>query len=428
MRILLINYRYFISGGPEKYMFHIKKKLEEEGHEVIPFSIHSNKNETTEYSKYFVNPIGSRDVTYYREYKKTPKAIIQMISRSVYSFEVKRAVKKIITDVKPDIVYILHYVNKLSPSVIKGAKEMGLPVVLRLSDYFLLCPRFDFLYQKKICEDCLTKGYKSCIKKRCVKDSIFASLIRVFSMKVHKLMKINNDVDAFIAPSEFLKKKLAENGFKEEKIHCIPTFTSSQSEIDKPEVGDYGLYFGRITKEKGVETLIHAYGKLPRKYRLVVMGDDATDEAVALKAYINDNKITNIDFIGFKTGIELETVIRNARFTFIPSLWYDNLPNTALEAFQYFKPVIASNIGSLPELVIHGFNGYLFEPGNVEEVIRYIKELGEDSKIIWMGTNGHSLLDGNFSAQTHYNRLMNTFRELLSSDLQHTSEISMKRG
>lgn len=106
MRILLVNYRYFISGGPEKYMFNIKKMLEDNGHEVIPFSIHSNKNVETEYSKYFVEPIGSRDATYFEECKKTPKVIWQMLTRSIYSTEVEKAIKKEIKDVKPDLVYM----------------------------------------------------------------------------------------------------------------------------------------------------------------------------------------------------------------------------------------------------------------------------------------------------------------------------------
>ena len=105
-------------------MFNIKKMLEDNGHEVIPFSIHSNKNVESEYSKYFVEPIGGRDAIYFDEVKKTPKSIWQMISRSCYSFGVKKAIQKEIKDVKPDLVYIIHFVNKLSPSVITGAKNM----------------------------------------------------------------------------------------------------------------------------------------------------------------------------------------------------------------------------------------------------------------------------------------------------------------
>ncbi len=166
MRILIVNYRYYPAGGPEKYMFNITRLLEQHGHEVIPFSTHSSKNAKTPYEKYFVDSIGSGDAFHYDEYKKTPKVIAQLLSRSIYSIPVEKAIQREIRDVKQDIVYVLHFINKLSPSVIRGAKKMGVPVVARLSDYFLLCPRFDFLCDKKICEDCLTKGYSSCIRKR----------------------------------------------------------------------------------------------------------------------------------------------------------------------------------------------------------------------------------------------------------------------
>ena len=413
MRILLVNYRYFVSGGPEKYMFNVKKMLEDHGHEVIPFSIHSNKNVETEYSKYFVEPIGGRDVTYFDEVKKTPKSIWQMLTRSIYSIEVENAIKREIKEQKPDLVYIIHFVNKLSPSVITGAKKMGVPVVLRLSDYFLLCPRFDFMYQKKICEDCLTKGYRSCIEKRCVKGSLFASVIRVFSMKFHDLIHVYRGVDAFITPSEFLKKKLVENGFDEGKIICIPTFTASKTEIGDPQVGTYGLYFGRIAEEKGVETVIKAYEKLPDS-TVKIMGDDTTEEAKRLKGYVKEHGMGNVEFLGFKSGAELEDVIKKARFTLIPSIWYDNLPNTALESFQYFKPVIASNIGSLPELVVDGVNGYLFEAGNAEALAETIQKFDDDELVVKMGAESRKRLETRFAPQAHYDALMSVFNKVRS--------------
>lgn len=411
MKILLVNYRYFISGGPEKYMFNIKKMLEDNGHEVIPFSIHSNKNVETEYSRYFVEPIGGRDATYFDEVKKTPKSIWQMLTRSIYSTEVEKAIKRVIRDVKPDIVYIIHFVNKLSPSVITGAKKMGVPVVLRLSDYFLLCPRFDFMYQKKVCENCLTKGYRSCIKKRCVKGSLFASAIRVFSMKFHSFIHVYRGVDAFITPSEFLKKKLVVNGFDEKKITCIPTFTASKSEVGEAQLGSYGLYFGRITEEKGVETVIKAYEKLPG-YELKIMGNDTTEEGMRLKDYVKRHKMHNVEFLGFKNGIELEEIIKGARFTLIPSIWYDNLPNTALESFQYSKPVIASNIGSLPELVIDGMNGYLFEPGDDGALVKAIQKLDDDAAVVKMGAESRKRLETRFAPQTHYDSLIKVFNKV----------------
>ena len=412
MKILLVNYRYFISGGPEKYMFNIKKMLEENGHEVIPFSIHSNKNVNTEYSKYFVEPIGSRDATYFEECKKTPRVIWQMLTRSVYSLEVKKAIQKEIKAEKPDLVYIIHFVNKLSPSVIRGAKQMGVPVVLRLSDYFLLCPRFDFLCDKKICEDCLKNGYRSCIKKRCVKGSLFASLVRVFSMKVHSAINIYKDVDAFVTPSRFLKNKLVENGFDISKINCIPTFTTSKIGVENSVDGEYGLYFGRITDDKGVETGVKAYEKLPL-HHVKIMGDDTTEEAIRLKKYVKEHNLKNVEFLGFKSGVELENIIKESKFTLIPSIWYDNLPNTALESFMYSKPVIASNIGSLPELVVDGENGFLFEPGDEDELLQKIVLMDNDYLVEKMGTASYERLNNCFDSSTHYKALIEIFNKVM---------------
>lgn len=411
MKILLVNYRYFISGGPEKYMFNIKKMLEDNGHEVIPFSVHSNKNVETPYSKYFVEPIGSRDATYFEECKKTPRVIWQMLSRSIYSVEVEKAIRREIEQVRPDLVYIIHFVNKLSPSVIRGAKKMGVPVVLRLSDYFLLCPRFDFLYDKKPCEDCLKCGYRTCIRRRCVKGSLFASLVRVLSMKIHNLLNIYQDVDAFITPSQFLRSKLMENGFGGDRITCIPTFTASKSEVGAPRIGEYGLYFGRISEEKGVETVVRAFEQLP-DHRVKIMGDDTTEEAGRLKAYVQEKNLQNIEFTGFKSGEEMEDIIKGARYTLIPSVWYDNLPNTALESFQYSKPVIASNIGSLPELVLDGVNGFLFEAGNAEDLRQKVLLFSEDETVEKMGAASRARLEERFAPKTHYDALMKVFDQV----------------
>lgn len=415
MKVLIVNYRYFISGGPEKYMFNITSELESRGHKVIPFSINSNKNIETKYSKYFVEPIGDRNSTYFDEVKKTPKTIFQMLSRSIYSFKVKKALKKEIKEEKPDIVYIIHFVNKLSPSVIKAAYEMKVPVVLRLSDYFMLCPRFDFLYNKKVCEDCLKKGYRTCIKRKCVKNSLFASFVRVLSMKIHKYIKIYDKVNYFVTPSNFLRDKLIKNGYDKNKIKCIPTFTKSVNKNTKNIVGKYGLYFGRISEEKGVETLIRAYEKMPNNI-LKIMGDDTTEEALKLKDYVNNNNLKNIEFVGFKSGKELEKIIQDSRFVLIPSIWYDNLPNTALEAFQYYKPVIASNIGSLPELVEDKYNGYLFKPGNIDDLIKKIKYLDNDKIVYEMGENSHKKLISDFSVDNHYNQLIGLFNRLINKE------------
>ena len=146
------------------------------------------------------------------------------------------------------------------------------------------------------------------------------------------------------------------------------------------------------------------------------MGDDTTEEAIRLKRYIKEHKIKNIEFLGFKSGEELEDIIKGARFTLIPSIWYDNLPNTALESFQYSKPVIASNIGSLPELVVDGENGYLFKPADAEDLIKKIKLLDDDTVVEKMGAASRRRLESIFSPETHYEALMKVFSEAVKNN------------
>lgn len=181
--------------------------------------------------------------------------------------------------------------------------------------------------------------------------------------------------------------------------------------MGEAQLGSYGLYFGRITEEKGVETVIKAYEKLPG-YELKIMGDDTTEEGMRLKSYVEQHKIKNVEFLGFKNGIELEKVIKGARFTLIPSIWYDNLPNTALESFQYSKPVIASNIGSLPELVVDGVNGFLFEAGNDKALVEAIKKFDNDESVAKMGAESRKRLETRFAPQTHYEVLMKVFNSV----------------
>lgn len=411
MRILLIHYRYFIVGGPEKYMFNIIKKLEGEGHEVIPFSVRSNKNIESRYSKYFVEPICDADSVYYSEYKKTPKVIMQLLSRSFYAYDVKKAVKRIIKDTNPDVVYVMCYLNKLSPSVITAAKEMGKRVVVRLSEYGLMCPTSLFLYKNNVCEDCVTKGYGVCLKKKCVKNSFPASLVRVASMKFHEIMHIYDNVDAFITPSSFLKEKLLTHKFKKKDIYHIPTFTYFD-ESKRPEIklGDYGIYFGRISPEKGLEYVIKAYEKLGNEYKLKVVGDLESDEAERLRAYLKEKNITNVEFVGFKLGDDLNTLISGAKYVFLPSIWYDNFPNVVLESYMNGKAVIASNLGSLPEMVIDGKTGLLFEPKNVDDIINCIKKLENKEFLESLSGNAFNHLIQNYSADIHYNKLIQVLK------------------
>lgn len=409
MKILIVNYRYFISGGPEKYMFNVQKLLESKGYITIPFSVKNKRNIETEYSRYFVPSIGGEDLVYYKEYKKTPKTIFQMIGRSFYSIEVKKALQTAIRNEKVDAVYILHHVNKLSPSVISAAKQEGKRVVVRLSDFFLFCPRFDFLSNGEICERCLKGSLINGIKYNCVQNSKIASIVRVASMYFHRLIKIYDKVDYFVTPSLFLKNKLIEFGFNQNKVVHIPTFINSENIKPNYSNQNYILYLGRLNKEKGVEYAIRAMEYvIDKTLKLKIVGAASDNELKNIEDIIRTKQLKNIEILGFKTGNEFNEIIKNSKFTIVPSIWYDNMPNVILEAFAFGKPVIATNLGSLPELVENNINGLLFEPKDVLGLAEKINYLNSNNDLVALyGKNARKKVEEQYNSNIHYERLSN---------------------
>lgn len=163
MKIIVANYRYFIAGGPEKYMFKFMEAAKNRGIEVIPFSVNNPQNEPTEYSKYFAKPRSKQLM--YADTKITFSNLMGMLRATIWNYDAERRLRKLIRDTKPDAVYILHEINHLSPSIIRAAKKEGIRVVHRISDFFMFCAKYDFLYGEEICEACIHRDYSEAIKK-----------------------------------------------------------------------------------------------------------------------------------------------------------------------------------------------------------------------------------------------------------------------
>jgi len=180
LKIILVNYRFFVSGGPERYMFNIVDLLQKHGHEVIPFSIRHDKNMPSAYEDYFISSVGKGDEVYAKDYKKTDiKTVFTALSRMLYSFEAKKKLEILIEAVKPDLIYVLHYQNKISASIFDAARKYGIPVVNRISDFGQICAN-SLLFrprQKDVCERCLSGSKWNAVKYKCVDDSYIHSAI-----------------------------------------------------------------------------------------------------------------------------------------------------------------------------------------------------------------------------------------------------------
>lgn len=369
MRIIVANYRYFIAGGPEKYMFKFIEEAEKRGIEVIPFSVNNPQNEETPYSKYFAKPRSSELM--YSDTKKSIGNLIGIVRATVWNYDAERRLRKMIRDTKPDAVYILHEVNHLSPAIIRAAKKEGIRVIHRISDFFMFCAKYDFLCENEICEACIHGDYSKAIEKRCVKGSKLGTMLRVLAMILYKRTKVFEEVDQYICTCEFSKGKLIEGGVLADKITCIPTFIDTTHIKPCYEHDKYFLFLGRMVHQKGTIYAIEAMKWLKETdYVMKITGTISdSEEDQAIWKYIQDNDLKKkIVFTGFKHGQELEDLIAKATCIVCPAIWYENMPNTVIEAYAHGKPVVASRIGSLTEIVVDNETGMLFEMKNSEEM------------------------------------------------------------
>lgn len=403
MKIVLVNYRYFISGGPERYYFNIKEILERNGHTVIPFSIKSPKNLKSDYDEYFMESVD--DEEYFVNTRKTPATVLKSFSRMFYSREAYRKFSRLLKDTKPDVVYIMQYHNKISPAIIYAAKKAGVRVVHRISDFQYMCPNALFYNDRTgVCEDCLNGKTISCIKNRCVHGSPVLSAIKVSAKILHDKLHITDKIDEFVVPSSFTLGKLAEYGIDRSKLHHIPTFFNGNVNPGNLGYEDFFVYVGRIEKQKGLQTLVNAFANT--SHRLVIIGfsNDGYDEE--LKKSL-EGKQHNIEFAGRMDFKQISSYLERCLCTLVPSEWYDNFPNSVLESFAFSKPVIATDFGSLKELVIDKVTGLTFPYGDVEALRQRIDYMSANpAEAMRMGKEARKMLDEKFTPEVHYRSLI----------------------
>ncbi len=291
-------------------------------------------------------------------------------------------------------------------------KKRSIPIVYTVHDYKPVCPNYKMLSNAKPCEKCLGGKYINCLLNKCSKDSLAASLINCSEMYFHRLRKYYDLIDTYIAPSSFLANKLIEHGIPETKVIHIPNFVENKQAISKNGDGSHILYFGRLSSEKGVLTLIRAMQKV-QNTRLRIAGTGPLEQK--LEAYVEKNKLSNVHFEGFKTGADLEKLISHSLFTVLPSEWYENNPLSLLESFAHGKAVIGSNIGGIPELVKDGANGLLFEPGNAKDLAEKINRMVNNKQTAReMGLSAQSMINDAYSPQAYYERLIEIYEGLIA--------------
>lgn len=418
MKIIIVNYRYFVSGGPERYLFNVIDLLESNGHTVIPFSVKNKLNKPSAYENYFLDPVGEAEEVYFSEYKKTSiKTVARSFSRMFYSFEAKRKLDSLIKAVNPDLIYVLHYQNKISASIFDAAAKNNVPVIHRISDFGQICSNALFYRprQKDICERCLSGSKINAVLNKCVYDSYVYSSIKAASLKFQEIMGLSKKIQAFVVPSKFTLEKLRVHGFPAQNLVHIPSFFNFQfiSRELKITYEPFALYIGRIEPEKGLLTLVKAFENTA--FRLKIIGFSSTGFDEELKDYLKD-KNHHVEFLGKKGFDEIQVYLSKCSFTIVPSEWYDNFPNTLLESFAFKKCAIATNTGSLKELVIDNETGILFKLKDIEDLRSKIAYLfGNENICKDLGGNAFNMLEKEYSAKEHYLKLNNLFNKVVEN-------------
>ncbi len=370
MKILQVNKFNYIRGGAEKYFLQISEELKKAGHQVASFSMKHPKNLPSPWEKYFVSRISFNEGTW-RDYLLAP-------GRIIYSFEAKRKFSKLVEDFKPDIIHIHNIYHQISPSILSVAKKKKIPVVMHLHDYKLVCPNYQLFVNDKICYRCWPKKYNQCFKNCCFKNSISKSLLATIEMWFHhKVLKIyEKSISCFIAPSKFMKETLVKFNWPEDKIKVVYNFSEKMENNFVDKLENYGLYYGRLSKEKGIDILLQAVKNSNNNFKLKIVGSGPEEKK--LKELSNLLGLSKqVEFLGFKSGNDLYDIVKKAKAVFLPSIWNENMPFVLLEALSLKKVVVVSKTGGLPELITNKDTGFIFDNGNEEELVNIIRNLDQ---------------------------------------------------
>ena len=407
MKILLVNKYFYVRGGSETYFFGLAELLKKAGHEVIFFAMQDEKNLPCVQSEYFVS-----NVEFNGDLSISDK--IKAALRMVYSLEAKEKISSLIEKEKPDIIHINLFHRVLTASIVDAAKKYHIPVVFTMHDLNCVCPNHTMLDHGTICEACLHGNYLNCVKRVCFKDSRAKCLMAAVESEYNKLSGLYNKIDLFITPSEFYKKKMVESGLTRSRIVHIKNFLPAQTEYGvHGKRGEYVLYYGRLSWEKGIVTLVRAM-EMVKDIPLVIVGTGPEEEAI--RAEVNRlNLEDRVSLVGFKSGEDLWRYVRESACVVVPSEWYEASGYTACEAQAAGKPVVVTNAGGLPENIVDGDTGFISNMGDAqalaEKIVRIVS--ASDHEYESMSKKAVENAEKLFSAEHYVFMLTGLYQELI---------------
>lgn len=384
MRILIVHNYYQLSGGEDAVVEAEKNNLISNNHSVEIFALTNDVITGT-------------------------KSKLKSALNIHYSNGLRQKIRDVIKIYTPDIVHVHNFFPLITPSVYDACIENNVSVVQTLHNYRIICPNALLMRDGHICEECIKIIPYKAVLNRCYRNSIPGSASVAFMVEFHKRKKTwQNKVNRFIALSEFSKSKFIQAGLPETKITVKPNFTGINQTVnpDTESQEPFALFAGRLSEEKGVDTLMDAWQNM--HYSLYIAGDGPL-----MQSAIKRGK-KNIHFHGMLNKEKMIKEMNASAFLVIPSKWYEGFPMVIVEAFSNGLPVLASKLGSIAEIVEDGFNGLHFEPGNSKDLAdkaRWLFEHPEECKK--MGENALKTYEKKYTPEKNYEMLMNIYNEVI---------------
>lgn len=369
MKVLIVNKFLYPNGGSETYIFEIGKRLEALGHEVQFFGMeHKGRIVGNRVNAYTSN----------MDFHGSKLSKIAYPFKIIYSFDARKQIRRVLDDMQPDVVHMNNINFQITPSIIdeielyKRKTGRMVKMIVTAHDSQWVCPNhlMRIPSTNENCDRCLSGNNIHCAKNKCIHNSRIKSIIAMFEADFYKLKKTYAKVDIIICPSRFMFNKLGRDKLlRNLNLVMRHNFIVKSDDYDRVSAlpkKDYVLYFGRYSEEKGIGTLLNAVKKLP-EIPFIFAGNGPLESEV--------NSIENIENRGFVSGEELHTLIRQAKYSILPSECYENCPFTVMESITYGTPVIGANIGGIPELIGEDGTGLEFESGDVDDLVESIYKL-----------------------------------------------------
>lgn len=404
MKLLSLNSYHYRRGGSDAVYFSTSEMFEKAGWDVACMSMHHPKNVDSPWSKYF-----AAEIEYGFEYSLPRKVLLA--SRAIYNLEAQDRLEELLKVFKPDVAHAHCLYHHLSPSVLRTLRKHGVPVVLTAHELKTVCPAYTMRNQNGVCEECKSGSYLPLLRNRCIKGSLAASAVVFLEASLQRRMDTYREcVDVVVCPSQFYQAKLAEWGWPEHKLRYVPNFFDTGRSLEAAPPGGRFLFFGRLSPEKGLATLVRAARASGVPLDLLGDGPQRAElEALAAGA-------DNIRFLGYRSGDALWDALRGCRAVVLPSEWYENAPMSVLEAYSFGKPVIGARIGGIPELVVEGKTGWLFPSGDAAALAQLLGRVDALPAAEWpaMASACNDFVSERFSRQRYFESMKFIFDSLIA--------------